>query len=100
MDLFQNPDDKLYVWEKLFTPVMNEYFPIKKKRIRRNSHPWVNREILIMMRNRDRLRKIALKSGLNNDYKLYKQARNGVTSNIRKARIDYFKRELHESPNE
>ena len=40
MDLFQNPDDKLYVWEKLFTPVMNEHFPIKKKRIRRNSHPY------------------------------------------------------------
>ena len=53
-----------------------------------------------MMRNRDRLRKIALKSGLNNDYKLYKQARNRVTSNICKARIDYFKRELGESFND
>lgn len=27
MDLFENPDDKLYVWEKLFIPVMNDYFP-------------------------------------------------------------------------
>ena len=52
------------------------------------------------MRNGDRLRKIALKSLLNDDYKLYKCAKNRVTSYIRKARVNYFKRELHENSND
>ena len=31
MEMFDDPEHELYVWEKLFTPVMNEHFPVKGK---------------------------------------------------------------------
>ena len=34
MDILDDPNDKLYVWEKLYTPITDEYFPaIRRKRI-------------------------------------------------------------------
>ena len=82
------------MWEKLFTPIMDDFFPVKRKRIRKNTHPWVNSDILSLMRNRDRARKKALKSKSVDDFGVYKRLRNCVTSSMRKAKTDYFQRQL------
>ena len=94
MSIFDDPNDKLYMWEKLFTPIMDDFFPVKRKRIRKNTHPWVNSDILSLMRNRDQARKKALKSKSVDDFGIYKRLRNCVTSSMRKAKTDYFQRQL------
>ena len=73
---------------------MNTFFPLKRKRIRKDTYPWINCQLLVLMRKRDRAKKKSFKSKLEDDYIIYKRLRNGVTSAIRKARIHYFKEKL------
>lgn len=94
MSVFDDPNDKLFAWEKLFVPVMNKYFPIKRKRIRKKSHPWIDKNILGLMRQRNLARTKSLKSKLASDYQYYKWLRNKVTNLLRQAKTVYFSHEL------
>lgn len=76
---------------------MNGHFPVKLKRMKKRSHPWINRDILIQMRKRDRARKTALNSNLDDDFDLYRQLRNKVANNVCRAKINYFKGQLDEN---
>lgn len=94
MNIFDDPDDKLCIWENLFTPVMNIFFPVRRKRIRKNSYPWIDSSILVLMHNRDQARKKALKSKSDEEFNIYRRLRNCVTSRLRKAKSEFFKRKL------
>ena len=39
MDIADDPTSKLSIWEELFMPVMNKFFPLKRKRIRKDTYP-------------------------------------------------------------
>jgi hypothetical protein len=92
--MFDDPNDKLLIWEKLFKPVMDIYFPVRRKRIRKSSYPWIGSSVRVLMRNRDQARKKALKTKSVEDFNIYKRLRNCVTSRLRKAKSDFFRREL------
>ena len=92
--MFDDPNDKLLIWEKIFTPVMDIYFPVRHKRIRKNSYPWTDSCVLVLMRNREQARKKALKTKSVEDFNIYKRLRNCVTSRLRKAKSDFFQRKL------
>ncbi len=96
MNMYDDPNDKLSIWEKLFTPVVDIYFPMRRKRIRKNSHPWIDSSVLVLMRNRDQARRKALKTKSVEDFNMYKRLRNCVTSRLRKAKSDFFQRKLDE----
>ena len=67
---------------------------MRRKRIRKNSYPWIDSSILVLMRNRDQARKKAFKSKSDEDFNIYKRLRNCVTSRLRNAKSDIFKRKL------
>ena len=92
--MFDDPNDKLLILEKLFTPVMDIYFPVRRKRIRKNSYPWTDSCVLVLMRNREQAREKALKTKSVEDFNIYKRLRNCVTSRLRKAKSDFFQRKL------
>ena len=46
---------------------------MKSKRIRANELPWLYGEIIQLMRHRDRAHKIAKRSGLQNNWDVYKK---------------------------
>ena len=94
MNIFDDPNDKLLIWEKLFTPVMDIYFPVRRKRIRKNSYLWIDSSVLVLMRNRDQARKKALKTKSIEVFNIYKRLRNCVTSRLRKAKSDFLQRKL------
>jgi hypothetical protein len=73
MNMFDDPNDKLLIWEKFnfFTPVMDIYFPVRLKRIRKNSYPWTDSSVLVLMRNREQARKKALKTKSVEDFNIY-----------------------------
>jgi hypothetical protein len=73
---------------------MDIYFPVRGKRITKNSYPWIDSSVLVLMRNRDQARKKALKTKLVEDFNIYKRLRNCVTSRLRKAKSDIFQRKL------
>ncbi len=96
-DSFDNVDDICFVWESLMKSVIEQHFPLKRKRIRKQTHPWLNSEVLRLMRTRDQTHKKAVKSGLTSDWVEYRCLRNKVTSVNRKARRNYFAKKLQEN---
>lgn len=77
--------------------LIDQHFPLKKKRIRRQTHPRLDSSVLKLMRTRDQVHKRASKSRLSSDWNAYKSLRNRVTAINRKARKNYFKNKLEEN---
>jgi len=80
-------DVKTDTWLTYFT-----HFPLCKKRIRYNSHPWLDRSTLQLMRRRNQIHRSARKSGEQELWVLYEQLRNRVTNQLRKSKRGYFLR--------
>ena len=78
IEIFDNPNDQLFVWQMLFTSILDEYYPVCQKRIRKKSHPWITHDILVLMRKRDHARKKSFKTKLKTDVRMYKRLRNKV----------------------
>jgi sarcosine oxidase/L-pipecolate oxidase len=91
-----NIDQKLENWNTFFRNNLDKYFPVRRKRIRQKSHPWLDSSILRLMRRRDYVHKPALRLSDSDTWELYKQLRNQVTSKLRKQRRDFFKHRLNE----
>ena len=77
--------------------LIDQHFPLKRKRIRRQTHPWLDSTTLKLMRTRDQMHKKAKRSGLSQDWNEYRRLRNKVTEINRKARKDYFRNKLEEN---
>lgn len=52
MEEADNLDMKTDTWLTYFTNALDEHFPLCKKRIRKNSHPWLDRSTLQLIRRR------------------------------------------------
>ena len=89
-----NIDEKLENWNTFFINNLNKHFPVRRKRIRQKSHPWLNSSILRMMRRRDHVHKRALRLCDDALWELYKQLRNQITGRLRKLRR--FRHHLNE----
>ena len=48
------------VWATKFIDLLDNYAPIKKKRVRHRKSPWMNKNILDSMRKRDRFKRIGI----------------------------------------
>ena len=70
--------------------IINHHAPMKSKRIRGDSLPWLDGKILKLMRQRDCAHKIAKRSGSQHDWDAYKKLRNTVTKKIRTTKSEYF----------
>ena len=78
------------IWATKFIDLLDNYAPIKKKRVRHRKSPWMNKNILDSMRKRDRFKRIAKKSKFDSDWINYKKMRNTVNSMIRRAKRTYI----------
>ena len=95
--MFSDIDDKWYViWQSLFTFVSIEHFPIRRKRVRKSTYPWLDKSILVMIRRRDKYHKKARKFNPSSDWTEYRRLRSLVTSLIRKVRKTYFINKLQD----
>ena len=83
-------NDAWSIWHSTFMSIINHHAPMKCKRIRGNSLPWLDGEIIQLMRQRDRAHKIAKCSGSQNNWDVYKKLRNSVTDQIRCKKSEHF----------
>ena len=88
--LLDNPNEMWDVWKSLFLEVVNKHAPIRKRKVRSTYSPWLTPEIKRKMRQRDYLKKQAVKLNLEQNWREYKEARNEVTACIREAKASYF----------
>ncbi|CAB4043715.1 Hypothetical predicted protein, partial [Paramuricea clavata] len=94
IDAFDD-DDMFFAWEREFKSIFDNCFP--RKRIRKQTHPWLDSTLLRVMRKRHQMHKRARKSGSSVDWDEYKRLRNLVTSALRKKRRNYFSNKLNET---
>ena len=65
--------------------------------MRNKPAPWLNSEIKKERFNRDSLKKKAIKSGSQDDWSIFKKARNAVNYSIRCAKSEYYHYKLNEN---
>ena len=90
VSIFEEPDDQLWVWERLFDDISNEHAPWREIKARSFSSPWITCEIRHKMNRRYKLFKAAISSKCPEQWSNYKRVRNEVTSDLRKAKSSYF----------
>ena len=110
-------DDAVEVWQDLLLEVVNRHMPCRQKRVKSKPSPWMNSDVMKMIKKRDKLKSKAHKAKLNlvnemdltiknekqisydNLWKEYRRMRNNVTTKIRKARRDYYSNKLSAAEN-
>ena len=97
LDCLDDIDDTYSAWESLFKSLIDCHFRTKLKRVRKQTHPWLDRSVLRLMRERDHQHKKAIKHGLSTDWNEFKRLRNMVTSINRKRRKNDFATKLEEN---
>ena len=91
-----NPNVAWKFWESNFKTVLDRHAPIRHKRVKRSSIPWLNSDIKQMMRNRDFHKKQSVKHGSGYHWRLYQTLRNKVNTEIRKNKSYYFREKIAE----
>ena len=94
MDFPSNSDtthpDMVDRFNKRFLEVLDGHAPVKSVKIKHRHFPFVNEEIKMLMRDRDRLLKCARCTGLPVDGELYRDSRKAVKIRLRKAEHEYI----------
>ena len=88
--IFEDPDDHLWVWERLFDDISNEHAPWREIKARSFSSSWITCEIRHKMNRRYKLFKAAISSKCPEQWSKYKRVRNEVTSDLRNTKSSYF----------
>ena len=91
MNLFDDVDDKVFVFTSLFTDTLSYHAPIKTVRVKKNRAPWISKSIRDEMDKRNKLQKRFLSTRATSDWDEYKLQRNSVVALQRKAKIEYFR---------
>ena len=88
LDVFEDVNEKLDIWELIFNDVMNRNIPIIKKRVKHKClSPWMKTEIMHLIRLRDQFKECAKSNILAKT--MYKKIRNQVVKEIASAKAEY-----------
>ena len=82
------------VWKSNFHEILNKHAPIRQKRIKANSVPWITPVNKQQMRNRDYHKKKAIKFNSSTHWAVYKTLWNRVSNKMRKSKIDFYHKEI------
>ena len=90
-------DNYVNTWNKLFLDVVEAHAPTKTRRVRGSSVPWMTSTIADQMRRRDYHLKKAKDNKSGRHWRIYRQLRNSVNRDIKKAKSDYYTNLIRES---
>ena len=93
--VFDDVDDIIETLQLLLNQVLNEYIPVKQKRVRKVKQPdWFNDRIINAIKTRDKELKKARKSNDPDDWTKYRRSKCFVTNLIRKFKRLYFQQSI------
>ena len=92
--LVDDASDMVDRFNKRFLEVLDGHAPVKSVKVKHRHCPFVNEEIKVLMRDRDRLLKRARCTGLHVDWELYRDSRRVVKIRLRKAEHEYINKEM------
>ena len=90
LNVFDNPDDKVDIFNSLLLEVLNLHAPLKTVRTKKKPAPWISKSIRDEMDLRHKLYKMFKTNQLLVSWEAFKAQRNRVTSLQCKAKKEYF----------
>ena len=91
IDMTDDVEEKLDLFEQMYISVLNEHAPIVVKRVKTvKQPPWFNADLAKSIAARDRLFNYAKHSTDSHAMAMYRRARNRVNHDIRKAKREFF----------
>ena len=89
---FNSPNNKpsYETFENIFLSVLNKYAPVKRKYLRGNHQPFMNKELSKAIMKRSRLRNIYIKHRSLSNRENYVRQRNFCTNLLRRTKRDYY----------
>jgi len=95
--LVLSTENAWHLWLDNLTQICNKHAPIKSFRLKNRNTPWISKEIIKLMYERDHLHKKAKKQ--NNDilWNNYRISRNNVTTQLRLAERKYYEEEINKN---
>ena len=94
-----NVNDAWLVFKNIFTETLDAVAPVKEIRLKQITEPWINADILEQIQLRDKLLYQFKKSRTDEDYSLYRKARNKVQVMCKSAKSNYFNDQAEENQN-
>ena len=77
-------------WSALFSMIIDKHAPIMQMRVSEKYCPWINQDLKALMRNRDRMKRVALQRTSSVMTETYRQLRNKVNAMNIKLKKQYF----------
>lgn len=99
IDYHTDIDVKWSIFKSLFLYTCDKHAPIIHKKERGNPTPWLTKDLLCILHERDYFKKKAVKSKQDHDWEMYKKLRNKANSAKIKAKRDYYRELILENKN-
>ena len=99
IDIFDDVDDKLYVFHQIFDDILDSYAPIKEVKIQSWPNPCVMEEICALIKMRDHWRKLARKTNDPLAWAGFKNFKREVKRELRLAEQEYAETQVRNNPN-
>ena len=77
--------------------IVNEIAPMKDIRLKTNSKPWFDSDILEAIRVRDKLKKLFLRTKLHVDHERFKKQRNSAQQKIKNKKTNFIRNQLQKN---
>ena len=87
----ESVDNSLDAFNDLLLACLDDHAPIKTVKIRHKPNPFITEDIKDLMKVRDRLHKRARRTGMREDWEVFKELRNRV---LRKAEREYYNQQI------
>ncbi len=84
-------------WKTIVLDLFDRHAPAKVHRVKDYCNPWITKDIMCLMCQRDYVHSKAVKPNSNDPMKEYRILRNNVTSEIGKAQTNYHKHKIEEN---
>ena len=95
----ESVDNSLDAFNDLLLAYLDEHAPIKTVKIRHKPNPFITEDIRDLMKVRDRLHKRASRTGMREDWEVFKELRNRVKFVLRKVKREHYNQQICENKN-
>ena len=89
-EIFSDPDDCHWYFEKLFTDILDKHAPIKTKKVRAKQPPYMNSDLRKAALEKARLRRKYNRYPTKDNWESYRKQRNKTTDIRKKSIKNYF----------
>ena len=84
-------------WKRIFLLICNKHAPLRDIRVKSRCNPWISKEIILLINQREHLHRKQLKTRDPEDISAYRKIRNFITYKIRITKKESYNRNISEN---